>query len=218
MSQVKPSVVVLDYGSGNVRSAVRALERAGADVTLSSERSASNRGRWPSRPGGRGVFGVHAGAECFASRRDHRSTVGRREARPWHLRGNAGDVRAWGRARRCDRWLRRVAGPGGRTPGSGVASHGLEHGGRAAMIRRSSTASRTSASTSSTPTVCATWELVARPQNACSSGHLGHAWGALRRCRRERAAHRHTVPPGEVRRRWAPPAPELVGHPLACTT
>ena len=28
------SVVVLDYGSGNLRSAVRALERAGAEVTL----------------------------------------------------------------------------------------------------------------------------------------------------------------------------------------
>ena len=27
-----PSVVVLDYGAGNVRSAVRALEAAGADV------------------------------------------------------------------------------------------------------------------------------------------------------------------------------------------
>lgn len=32
-----PSVVVLDYGSGNVRSVVRALERAGADVTLTSD-------------------------------------------------------------------------------------------------------------------------------------------------------------------------------------
>ena len=31
-------VTVLDYGSGNLRSAVRALERAGADVTLSKER------------------------------------------------------------------------------------------------------------------------------------------------------------------------------------
>ena len=33
----KPSVTVLDYGSGNVRSAVRALERAGAIVTLSAK-------------------------------------------------------------------------------------------------------------------------------------------------------------------------------------
>jgi imidazole glycerol-phosphate synthase subunit HisH len=33
-----PSVTVLDYGSGNLRSAVRALERAGAHVTLSARR------------------------------------------------------------------------------------------------------------------------------------------------------------------------------------
>ena len=33
----RPGVVVLDYGSGNVRSAVRALERAGAVVTLSDD-------------------------------------------------------------------------------------------------------------------------------------------------------------------------------------
>ncbi|MDJ0313743.1 imidazole glycerol phosphate synthase subunit HisH [Arthrobacter sp. H35-D1] len=33
----KPTVTVLDYGSGNVRSAVRALERAGATVTLSAK-------------------------------------------------------------------------------------------------------------------------------------------------------------------------------------
>jgi len=32
------SVVVLDYGSGNVHSAVKALERAGADVELTSDR------------------------------------------------------------------------------------------------------------------------------------------------------------------------------------
>jgi len=33
-----PRVVVLDYGFGNVRSAVRALERAGADVELTADR------------------------------------------------------------------------------------------------------------------------------------------------------------------------------------
>ncbi|PJJ61325.1 imidazole glycerol phosphate synthase subunit HisH [Compostimonas suwonensis] len=33
-----PSVVVFDYGSGNVHSAVKALERAGADVELTSDR------------------------------------------------------------------------------------------------------------------------------------------------------------------------------------
>ena len=36
-----PEVVVLDYGSGNTRSGVRALERAGASVTLTADRSAA---------------------------------------------------------------------------------------------------------------------------------------------------------------------------------
>ncbi|WP_394551673.1 imidazole glycerol phosphate synthase subunit HisH [Agromyces sp. MMS24-JH15] len=37
----RPSVVVLDYGSGNVHSAAKALERAGADVELTSDRTAA---------------------------------------------------------------------------------------------------------------------------------------------------------------------------------
>jgi glutamine amidotransferase len=36
-----PDVVVLDYGSGNVRSAVRALERAGASVRLTADYAAA---------------------------------------------------------------------------------------------------------------------------------------------------------------------------------
>ncbi len=36
----RPRVAVLDYGSGNVHSAVRALERAGADVELTADRRA----------------------------------------------------------------------------------------------------------------------------------------------------------------------------------
>ena len=36
---ISPSVVVLDYGSGNIHSAAKALELAGARVTLSSDRS-----------------------------------------------------------------------------------------------------------------------------------------------------------------------------------
>ncbi len=35
-----PSVAVLDYGSGNVHSAVKALQLAGADVTLTADRKA----------------------------------------------------------------------------------------------------------------------------------------------------------------------------------
>jgi imidazole glycerol-phosphate synthase subunit HisH len=36
-----PEVVVLDYGSGNTRSAVRAFERAGASVSLTADREAA---------------------------------------------------------------------------------------------------------------------------------------------------------------------------------
>lgn len=38
---MSPGVVVLDYGSGNVRSAVRALEHVGAQVTLTAEHEAA---------------------------------------------------------------------------------------------------------------------------------------------------------------------------------
>ena len=41
MSQARPSVVVLDYGSGNLRSAMRALQRLGAEVTVTADRSAA---------------------------------------------------------------------------------------------------------------------------------------------------------------------------------
>ncbi|NQX26710.1 imidazole glycerol phosphate synthase subunit HisH [Microbacteriaceae bacterium VKM Ac-2854] len=37
----RPSVVVYDYGSGNVHSAVKALELAGADVALTDDRTAA---------------------------------------------------------------------------------------------------------------------------------------------------------------------------------
>jgi glutamine amidotransferase len=41
MTLPAPRVVVLDYGSGNVRSAVRALERVGAAVELTADRHAA---------------------------------------------------------------------------------------------------------------------------------------------------------------------------------
>lgn len=43
MSAEGPDVVVLDYGSGNVHSAVKALEAAGARVTLTANRDAAYR-------------------------------------------------------------------------------------------------------------------------------------------------------------------------------
>ena len=52
-------VVVLDYGSGNVRSAVRALEYVGADVTLSDEETVAT------EAAGLVVPGVGAFAACM---------------------------------------------------------------------------------------------------------------------------------------------------------
>jgi glutamine amidotransferase len=54
------SVVVLDYGSGNLRSAVRALERAGASVDLTADRRAAE------AADGLVVPGVGAFAACMA--------------------------------------------------------------------------------------------------------------------------------------------------------
>lgn len=70
------SVTVLDYGSGNLRSAVRALERAGAEVTLSSDR------RTAEAADGLVVPGVGAYAACMAGLRavDGPRAIGRRLA------------------------------------------------------------------------------------------------------------------------------------------
>jgi glutamine amidotransferase len=69
-------VVVLDYGFGNVRSAVRALERAGAEVTLTADRSLSM------EADGLVVPGVGAFAACVEGIRKVRGheVIGRRLA------------------------------------------------------------------------------------------------------------------------------------------
>ena len=41
MRAARPGVVVLDYGSGNLRSAARALQRAGADAVVTADASAA---------------------------------------------------------------------------------------------------------------------------------------------------------------------------------
>ncbi len=41
VSGARPSVAVLDYGSGNLRSARRALERVGADVSVTADATAA---------------------------------------------------------------------------------------------------------------------------------------------------------------------------------
>ena len=60
MSFARPCVAVLDYGSGNLRSVVRAVERAGADVELTSDSSVAE------AADGLVVPGVGAFAACMA--------------------------------------------------------------------------------------------------------------------------------------------------------
>ena len=70
------SVTVLDYGSGNLRSAVRALERAGASVTLTADRATAQ------DADGLVVPGVGAFAACMQGLRAVRGheVIGRRLA------------------------------------------------------------------------------------------------------------------------------------------
>ncbi|GAA4717165.1 glutamine amidotransferase [Promicromonospora umidemergens] len=69
-------IVVLDYGFGNVRSAVRSLERVGADVTLTADRATAQ------EADGLVVPGVGAFAACMAGLKAVRGheVVGRRLA------------------------------------------------------------------------------------------------------------------------------------------
>ena len=75
-TETRPRVVVLDYGSGNTRSVVRALERAGADVTLTADRAAAQ------EADGLVVPGVGAFAACMEGLRAVRGheVIGRRLA------------------------------------------------------------------------------------------------------------------------------------------
>jgi imidazole glycerol-phosphate synthase subunit HisH len=63
MGAASPRVVVLDYGSGNLRSAERALARAGADVTVTADLDAA------AECDGLVVPGVGAFAACMAGLR-----------------------------------------------------------------------------------------------------------------------------------------------------
>jgi imidazole glycerol-phosphate synthase subunit HisH len=60
----RPTVVVLDYGFGNIRSAQRALERVAAEVTVSADPAAAE------RADGLVVPGVGAFAACMVGLRD----------------------------------------------------------------------------------------------------------------------------------------------------
>ena len=134
-------VVVLDYGSGNLRSAERALARAGADVTVTADLDAA------AECDGLVVPGVGAFAACMTGLRGIggekviAEQAGAGPPGPRHLRRHAGPVRGGCRARGPHRRVRGLARHR-RAPGrAGAAAHGLEHGGRGAgfgAVRRDS--------------------------------------------------------------------------------
>ena len=80
MTSRRPSVVVLDYGSGNLRSAQRALQRAGAEAEVSTDADTAL------RADGLVVPGVGAFAACMAGLRaaggDHVIAKRLADARP----------------------------------------------------------------------------------------------------------------------------------------
>jgi glutamine amidotransferase len=223
----KPDIVVLDYGSGNLRSAVRALERAGASVQLTADPATAE------HADGLVVPGVGAFAACMTGLRSVHGprTIGRRLAggRPvlgicvgmqvLFEHGVEHGVETEG----CHEWpgvVERLRAPvvphmGWNTvevpEGSGLFA-GIEDQ-RFYFVH--SYAARS-------------WDLVTdghtraplgpgdqRPHDR-SARHVGRARrGPVRRGGGERPADGDPVPPGEVRRRRSRPAPQLGGRPVS---
>ena len=149
-------IVVFDYGSGNLRSAERAMARTGAEVVVTADRDEAL------AADGLVVPGVGAYAACMAGLVE----VGGREviaeriagsaAPAGHLRRPPGAVRGRHRARRAYIRLRRLAGRG--RAGAGRCGCRTWAGTRCPRrpTQGCSLESRTSGSTSCTRTRCAT--------------------------------------------------------------
>ncbi len=205
-----PNVVVLDYGSGNLRSAVRAVERAGAEVTLTGDFDTAL------DADGLVVPGVGAYAACMAGLRAIRGEriIGRRLAggRPvlgicvgmqvLFERGVEHGVETEG----CDEWpgvVERIQAPvvphmGWNTvdvpDGHARSSTGIEDE-RFYFVHSYGVRDWTLVTNDRTRAPLVTW-----------SEHGGRP---VRRGGRERPAHRDPVPPREVRRRGCRAAAQL---------
>ena len=205
-----PCIVVLDYGSGNLRSAERALARAGADVTVTSDLAAAEAADGLVVPGvgayaacmagiealgagpviadrvaaGRPVLGICVGMQILFEygRRARRGHQGARACCP---AGSSGSTR-----RGCRTW-------------AGTPSRRR----RLVSVRRA--APRTPGSTSCTRTRPAPGDLLdARVDWVTTAVHGGDVRGRGG----DRSPRRHPVPPGEVRRRRRGAAAQLAGH------
>ena len=199
----RPRVVVLDYGSGNIRSAQRALERAGADTEVTAD--------WDTALAADGLVvpGVGAFAACMAGLREVRGDqiIDRRLAGSRPVLGICVGMQVMFdegvehglHTKGCGQW----PGIGAAAARAGAAAHGLEHRRRprrAPALRRPAPGTRFYFVHS----YAALRHGKLSPGSsslAAPAAHLGGPRGAVRRRRGERPAVRHAVPPGEVRRR-----------------
>ena len=125
---------MLDYGSGNLRSAERALRRVGADVTVTADRQAAMEADGlVVRASGRSPPAWPACARC-----DGPSIIDRRLAGGRPVLGICvGNQVLFERGVECDERTEgcgRVAGHRRAAQGGRPAAHGLEHGARAGGV------------------------------------------------------------------------------------
>ena len=118
---------LLDYGSGNIRSAERAVARAGADVTVTADARLAAAADGLVVPGRRCLRGLHGGPGRGRRAGDDRRRLAAGRPTLAICVGPPGAVRGRHRARRTRRRLRRLAGAGGGAARRTAAAHGLEH-------------------------------------------------------------------------------------------
>ena len=206
------NVVVLDYGSGNLRSAVRALERAGAVGRPDRGPARRRGGRRAGRARGRRVRRVHGRPARGRGAARDRPPARRAAARCSASASACRCCSRAGRARRRDRGLRRVARRGRAARRRPSCRTWAGTPSRCRPGRGCSPASRTSASTSCTPTPRG-------PGSLDTDGHTAaplvtwaeHGGDRFVAAVENGPLTRHPVPPREVRRRRRGAAPQLGG-------
>ncbi len=186
---MSPRVVVLDYGSGNLRSAQRALERAGARVEVTADPDAAL------DCDGLAVPGVGAFAACMAG-----------------LRAVGGDKLV---ARRLELG-RPVLGicVGMQVLFAAGVEHGVQSDGCGAWpgtVERLDAGVLPHMGWNTVGSACPRRHRARRRRRA---DHLGRARRAVRRRRRAGGAGRDAVPPGEIGRRGRRAAGQLAGDAL----
>ena len=198
-----PGVVVLDYGSGNLRSAERALERAGAEGRGHRRLPRRHRVRRPRRPRRRRLRRLRGRAAGGRRRAHPRAAPRRRPPGARHLRRHAGALRARRRVRRGGRRGRAVARHRREAARRRPAAHGLEHGARPRPTRTLFAGMAADERFYFVHSFAARrWEM--EPVGAVhpAEGHVGPPRRGLRRRGRER---RRSRPPSSTRRSPATP-------------